>query len=139
APNGNFVIATDAMNEGHHFLRHWPSGVVDDGYSTGWKLVAQNISDMNAMGAVTSAINVSLAMPPNTPAHWVSRFGRGIANARYWLGAQHTVSSGGDLTRDHSRATAITSTGSLIAQPLLRKAGANVDGFLLIHPGNVGT
>src|SRR5690625_7686410 len=54
APNGNFVISTDAMNEGHHFLRNWPSGLVDDGFSTGWKLVAQNVSDMNAMVAVTS-------------------------------------------------------------------------------------
>ena len=139
APNGNFVIATDAMNEGHHFLRHWPSGVVDDGYSTGWKLVAQNISDMNAMGAVTSAINVSLAMPQNTPAHWVSRFGRGTANACYWLGAEQTVISGGDLTRADSIATAITTTGNLIGQPVLRKAADNVDGFLLIHTGNVGT
>src|SRR5690606_29584416 len=48
APRGKFVIATDAMNEGHHFLRTWPSGVIDNGYSTGWKLAAQNLSDMNA-------------------------------------------------------------------------------------------
>lgn len=139
ATNGHFVIATDAMNEGHHFLRHWPSGVVDNGYSTGWKLVAQNISDMNAMGAITSAINISLAMPKNTPAHWVWHFGRGIANACYWLGAQQIVISGGDLTRADSIATAITTTGDLLGEPVLRKAAGHVDGFLLIHTGNVGT
>src|SRR5699024_1459763 len=111
ATNGNFVIATDAMNEGHHFLRHWPSGVVDNGYSTGWKLVAQNISDTNAMGAMTSTMHISLAMPKKTTAHWVSQYGRGIANACYWLGAQQTVISGGDLTRADSIATAITATG----------------------------
>src|SRR5699024_2018761 len=102
APTGNFVISTDAMNEGHHFLRRWPSQIVDDGYSTGWKLVAQNISDMNAMGAVTSAISISLAMPKDTPADWVSRFGQGIANACRWLGAAQTIISGGDLTRAES-------------------------------------
>src|SRR5699024_5298099 len=122
ARKGNFVIAPDAMNEGHHFLLHWPSGAVEDGDSTGWKLVAQKRSCMNAVGAVTSASNVSLAMPQNTPAHWVSRFGRGTANACYWLGAEQTVISGGDLTRADSIATAITTTGNLIGQPVLRKA-----------------
>src|SRR5699024_64203 len=92
--------------EGHHFLRHWPSGVVDNGYSTGWKLVAQNISDMNAMGAITSAINISLAMPKNTPAHCVWHFGRGIANACYWLGAPQLVISGGNQLPNTGRVRA---------------------------------
>ena len=77
APSSEFVIATDAMNEGHHFLRSWPSGVTDSGYSTGWKLAAQNLSDMSAMGAVPSAVCISLAMPKTTPVSWVAHFGRG--------------------------------------------------------------
>ena len=139
APTGNFVISTDAMNEGHHFLRRWPSQIVDDGYSTGWKLVAQNISDMNAMGAVTSAISISLAMPKDTPADWVSRFGQGVANACRWLGAPQTIISGGDLTRAESISTVITATGNLVSDAALRTADHNVDGFHLIHTGNVGT
>ncbi|HEY4557568.1 MAG TPA: AIR synthase related protein [Enteractinococcus sp.] len=138
APKGNVVIATDAMNEGHHFLRRWPSGITDNGYSTGWKLAAQNLSDMNAMGAVPSAVSVSLAMPKNTPASWVAHLGRGIANACYWLGAPQTIISGGDLTRADSIATAITVTANLVDQPILRTAKHNVDGHLLIHTGNAG-
>ncbi|GAA4119563.1 thiamine-phosphate kinase [Enteractinococcus coprophilus] len=138
APGGHFVIATDAMNEGHHFLRTWPSGITDNGYSTGWKLAAQNLSDMNAMGAVTSSVSVSLAMPTTTPAAWVFHFGRGIANACRWLGASQTVISGGDLTRAETIATAITATANLIGQPVLRKAAEDVAGFHLIHTGNAG-
>lgn len=139
APKGNFVISTDAMNEGHHFLRQWPSGIVDDGYSTGWKLVAQNISDMNAMGAVTSAISVSLAMPKDTPSHWVFRLGQGIANACRWLGAEQTIISGGDLTGADTISTVITATGNLAGEAALRTANDDVEGFHLIHIGNVGT
>lgn len=139
APGGKFVIATDAMNEGHHFLRRWPSGVADTGYSTGWKLAAQNLSDMNAMGADPSAVSVSLAMPKTTPVAWVANFGRGIANACRFLGAQQTVISGGDLTRADTIATAITATASLPGPAVLRTAGSDVEGFLLIHRGNVGT
>lgn len=139
APRGNFVISTDAMNEGHHFLREWPSGITDDGYSTGWKLVAQNISDMNAMGAVTSAINISLAMPKDTTAAWVVRFGRGIANACKWLDAGQTIISGGDLTRADSISAVITATGNLVGEATLRAANHDVEGFNLIHSGNAGT
>lgn len=138
APGGKFVIATDAMNEGHHFLRTWPSGITDNGYSTGWKLVAQNLSDMNAMGAVSSAVNIALAMPKDTPAAWVARFGRGIVNAGRWLGADQTIVSGGDLTRADTIATAITATANLVGEPILRSADQDVTDFLLIHTGNVG-
>jgi len=138
APKGTFVIATDAMNEGHHFLRSWPSGIVDNGYSTGWKLAAQNLSDMNAMGAVPSAVSVSIAMPKDTPASWVAHFGRGIANACSWLGAPQTIISGGDLTRADTIATAITVTANLVDQPILRTADHDMEGHLLIHTGNVG-
>ena len=138
APRGNFVISTDAMNEGHHFLRTWPSGIVDNGFSTGWKLVAQNVSDMNAMGAVTSAISLSLSMPQDTPAHWVTKFGQGIIAALYWLGAEDTIVSGGDLSRADNLGVALTTTGSSVAAPTLRKAAENVEGFHLIHSGNVG-
>ncbi|HIY85786.1 MAG TPA: thiamine-phosphate kinase [Candidatus Yaniella excrementavium] len=139
APRGNFVISTDAMNEGHHFLRQWPSGIVDNGYSTGWKLVAQNISDMNAMGALASAINISLAVPKDTTAAWVSRFGQGIANACRCLDAGQTIISGGDLTRADTISAVITATGNLVGEPTLRAANHDVEGFNLIHTGNVGT
>ncbi len=138
APAGKFVIATDAMNEGHHFLRSWPSGVIDNGYSTGWKLAAQNLSDMSAMGAVPSAVSISLAMPKQTPASWVAHFGRGIANACRWLGAPQTVISGGDLTRADTIATSITATANLVNEPILRTAAEDVTGYQLIHTGNVG-
>lgn len=138
APNGNFVISTDAMNEGHHFLRNWPSGIVDDGYSTGWKLVAQNVSDMNAMGAITSAVSISLSMPKNTPAHWVSKFGQGVVGACQWLGADQTIVSGGDLTRADTLGAALTTTGNLVGLPALRTAREDVTAYHLIHTGNVG-
>lgn len=138
APKGDFVISTDAMNEGHHFLRQWPSGVIDDGYSTGWKLVAQNVSDINAMGAVTSAVSISLSMPKSTPAPWVSKFGQGVIGACRWLGAEQTIVSGGDLTRADSIGAALTTTGNLVGRPVLRTASEDVCNYQLIHTGNVG-
>src|SRR5690625_3540612 len=138
APRGNFVIATDAMNEGHHFLRQWPCGIADNGYSTGWKLAAQNLSDMNAMGAIPSAVSISLAMPKNTPATWVAHFGAGIATACRRLGAAQTIISGGDLTRADSIATVITATADLVDRPVLRTATEDLTGYRLIHCGNVG-
>ena len=138
APKGNIVIATDAMNEGHHFLRTWPSGIQDNGYSTGWKLAAQNLSDMSAMGAVPAAISISLAMPKSTPSAWVKDFARGIVSACRWLGAPQTIISGGDLTGADSIATAITATANLVDEPVLRTATNDVSGYRLIHTGNVG-
>src|SRR5690625_1470739 len=138
APRGNFVIATDAMNEGHHFLRQWPCGIADNGYSTGWKLAAQNLSDMNAMGAIPSAVSISLAMPKNTPAVWVRHFANGIATACRKLGAEQTIISGGDLTRADSIATVITATADLVDRPVLRTATEDLTGYRLIHCGNVG-
>src|SRR5699024_11595646 len=113
--------------------------IVDNGYSTGWKMVAPHITYMNAMGALASAINISLAVPKDTTAAWVSRFGQGIANACRCLDAGQTIISGGDLTRADTISTVITATGNLVGEAALRTADGDVEGFHLIHIGNVGT
>ena len=84
------------------------------------------------------AINISLAMPKDTTAAWVSRFGQGIANACRYLNAGQTIISGGDLTRADTISVVITATGNLVGEPTLRTANHDVEGFNLIHTGNVG-
>ncbi|EFD51754.1 thiamine monophosphate kinase family protein, partial [Micrococcus luteus SK58] len=81
APRGGTLISTDAMGEGTDFLHRWPAGPRTRGYDAGWKAVAQNLSDVNAMGGTASALVTALTLPPTTPVAWVRSFAAGIVGA----------------------------------------------------------
>ncbi|MGL1423596.1 AIR synthase related protein, partial [Vibrio parahaemolyticus] len=50
---GGFILTSDTIVEGVHFLSHDPAGDV------AWKLVAVNLSDLAAKGAVPEGVMLS--------------------------------------------------------------------------------
>lgn len=84
------AVTVDTMVEGVHW---------DDRLSAedvGWKLVACNASDINAMGGRPTWALLSIALPAPLDRNWVTDFARGLGAAmRRW----NIVLAGGDTTR----------------------------------------
>ena len=83
------AVTVDTMVEGIHW---------DDRLSAedvGWKLVAANVSDINAMGGLPSWAVLSIALPSPLDRGWVTSFALGLAEAAHRWGV-HLV--GGDTT-----------------------------------------
>lgn len=121
APDGRFVISVDAMAQDRDFKLTWPSGAVDSGYSTGWKAAAQNLSDINAMGARPTSVLLALTLPETTPVTWLDGLAAGIAGAIRHLGARDCRIAGGDLGSDDRITIALTVTGDLDGFPAVRR------------------
>lgn len=111
APRGGVVVTTDAMGEGTDFLLRWPAGVRTRGHDVGWKAVAQNLSDVNAMGARASALVTSLTLPATTPVAWVASLAGGFTAALRALGAGDCRAAGGDLGTGERIQVAVTALG----------------------------
>lgn len=130
APDGRFVITTDAMAQDRDFRMAWPAtapqgsaagGGFAGGYSTGWKAAAQNLSDVNAMGAEPSGLLLALTMPATTSVAWIDGLAAGISGAVIHLGASRCRVVGGDLGSDDRITLAITATGDLRGRPAIRR------------------
>jgi thiamine-monophosphate kinase len=136
APDGRFVISTDAMAQDRDFRLSWPAvscgaahgqtvrhghGLAG-GYSTGWKAAAQNLSDINAMGAEPTGLLLALTMPGATELAWIDGLAAGIAGAVRHLGARRCRVVGGDLGSDDRITLAITATGDLAGRPAVLRA-----------------
>ncbi|MEW1982303.1 thiamine-phosphate kinase [Citricoccus sp. NPDC079358] len=149
APDGRFVITTDAMAQDRDFRLDWPAvprglasrsdgrteggpdggsngGRFDGhgfagGYATGWKAAAQNLSDINAMGGEPSGLLLALTMPPTTPVAWIDGLAAGLAGAVRHLGAARCRIVGGDLGSDDRITVAVTATGDLDGRPAVRR------------------
>ncbi|GAA4771883.1 thiamine-phosphate kinase [Citricoccus nitrophenolicus] len=126
APDGRFVITTDAMAQDRDFRMTWPAasspgataaaragGSFAGGYATGWKAAAQNLSDINAMGAEPSGLLLALTMPSSTSLAWIEGLAAGLAAAVIHLGASRCRVVGGDLGSDDRITLAVTATGDL--------------------------
>lgn len=141
APDQRVVISTDAMSQNRDFRTVWPAGVVDNGYSTGWKAAAQNLSDMNAMGARATALVIALTMPSKTPISWVRSFTAGIVGSIQHLHAHGCLIAGGDLGSGDTLSVAVTVTGNLEGRvPVTRRlsGGEQPPSLDLIHSGPIG-
>lgn len=143
------VLTTDTMSEGQDFRREWWQGPELLGAApfeppeewpmdVGTKAAAQNLSDINAMGAAPAALLVSLTVPPQTPLAWVQDFYRGIVRACEAPGAKNCVIAGGDLGSGETISVTITAVGGLAtgSQGLLRSAAQPGD-VLAVH-GRLG-
>lgn len=127
--SGSAVVSTDAMAENVHFRTDWSSGE-----DVGHKLVAQNVADLEAMGATPAAIVITLSVPPTTEISWVNDFASGVkqecAKAKIAL-------VGGDTTSAEKitvSATVIGNTDSIL--PVTR-SGAKV-GDQVAYCGRLG-
>ena len=90
APSGSVIATTDSMVRGRDWRDDWSSG-----HDVGWKLVAQNVADVAAMGGVPTGLLVSLMVDPEVEVAWVLDFAAGVAAAAQDAGCPVL---GGDLS-----------------------------------------
>lgn len=114
APDGRFVVSTDVLVEDHHFRRRWSAG-----FDVGWRAAMQNLADIAAMGATTTALVVALVVPPDLEVAWVVSFAEGLAAACRPRGVGVV---GGDLSAGDRIVVAVTVHGDLEGrEPVLRR------------------
>lgn len=132
-PGETCVVTTDAMVAGIHFFES------DGSRNLGWKLLAVNLSDLAAMGAVPLGYTLDFALPKGwAPARtdaWLSDFSRGLMQCQ----AQFETSLlGGDtVSTTGPMVLAITAFGSVPKNKVLRRAGAR-PGDMVWVSGTVG-
>ncbi len=137
APDGRFVISVDTLVEDQDFRVVWPSGVQTSGYDVGWKSAAQNLSDINAMGAVATAAVISLSLPTDTPMEWVEGIAEGFSDALETLGARQCSIAGGDVGRSGEISITAAVTGTLQGADPRVRSGARA-GDIIAVLGNLG-
>jgi thiamine-monophosphate kinase len=137
APDGRTVVSIDTQVQDQDFRLQWNNGYRTTGYDVGWKAAAQNLSDINAMGATATSLVVSLTMPAATPVDWVEDLADGLAAAIGKLGAGSCSVAGGDLGRGGELSVTVAVLGTLSGgQPVLRSGAAAGD--TLAIAGNAG-
>lgn len=123
------VVTTDTMIEGTHFLRSHPAEWL------GWKVLATNLSDVAAMGAVSTGFTLSVAVPRTLPEPWWQRFANGMAECARWAEVQLV---GGDIVASPGPLVAtVTCWGELRGGTSLRRCGAT-PGDLVWVVGHIG-
>jgi thiamine-monophosphate kinase len=137
APDGRTVVSIDTQVQDQDFRLLWNNGYRTTGFDVGWKAAAQNLSDINAMGARSTSMVVSLTLPPDTAVSWVEDFADGLSHAIRDLGAAGCSVAGGDLGRGRELAVTVAILGTLDGrQPVLR-SGAR-PGHTVALAGTVG-
>jgi thiamine-monophosphate kinase len=128
-PGGDLVLTHDMMVEGVHYL---PGDAPAD---VAWKLVAVNLSDLAAKGAVPAGVLLGYAMTQD-PA-WDAAFAQGIGAAADAMGVPLL---GGDTVRmpdGAPRALGLTAIGQAPAFGAPSRAGAGAGDRLWVS-GTVG-
>lgn len=126
-PRGSVLVSTDMLVEGRHFRRDWSSAE-----EIGRKAAAANLSDMNAMGGVATALTVGLAVPGALPSSWVRDLAKGFEAECARVGA---VVVGGDMTAADQIVISVTVLGD-VARPVTR-SGA-LPGDVVAVAGTLG-
>lgn len=136
-PDGRVVISIDTLVEDLDFRLVRTNGHVTSGFDVGWKAAAQNLSDINAMGARATSLVVSLTLPETTLISWVEDLADGMTAAIEFLGAKGCGVVGGDLGRGRDLAVTVAATGALEgSDPVLRSGARPGDNIALA--GTVG-
>lgn len=125
--HGTVLISTDMLVEGKHFRRDWSSA-----QEVGRKAAAANLSDMNAMGGVATALTVGLAVPGGLPSSWVAELARGFETECARVGA---VVVGGDMTAADQVVISVTVLGDVV-RPVTR--GGALPGDVVAVAGRLG-
>lgn len=103
AVDGHLVVSSDVLIEGRHFRREWSTGI-----DVGWRSAVQNLADIDAMGAVPTALQITLAAPLDLDVEWVLDFADGLRQAC----EPHGVGVvGGDLSAASEIAISVTAIG----------------------------
>ncbi|SEI99876.1 thiamine-phosphate kinase [Demequina mangrovi] len=76
AVDGDLVVSSDVLIQDRHFRLEWSTPE-----DVGWRAAMQNLADIDAMGAVPTALQITLAAPASLDADWVMRFADGLREA----------------------------------------------------------
>src|SRR5690554_4242846 len=129
AIDGDLVVSSDVLVEGRHFRTEWSNGT-----DVGWRAAMQNIADIDAMGAVATALQVTLAAPPSTPVQFVLDLADGLREAC----EPHGVGVvGGDLSGSQEIVVAVTVLGETHGTEPVTRADARV-GDVVAVSGRLG-
>lgn len=118
APDGRVVACVDVLVEGRHFRRDWSTAI-----DIGRRAAAASLSDVNAMGAVSTSLLVGLAAPADLPASWVLEAAAGLKEEAASAGA---VLIGGDTTEGEAIVLSVTALGDLGGRTPVTRSGAQV-------------
>lgn len=115
-PDGRVVATTDALVQDRDFRTDWSSP-----QDVGVKAAAQNLADVAAMGAVPTALLVSVVAPPDLDPRWLVGLAEGLA-----LGCRGTGAGvvGGDLSSGAEIVVAVTALGDLQGRAPVQRDGA---------------
>lgn len=129
AIDGHLVVSSDVLVEGRHFRTEWSNGA-----DVGWRAAMQNLADIDAMGAVATALQVTLAAPPSTPVDFVLDLADGLREAC----EPHGVGVvGGDLSGSHEIVVAVTVLGETHGTEPVTRADA-LAGDVIAVSGSLG-
>ncbi|MBW3085789.1 Thiamine-monophosphate kinase [Austwickia sp. TVS 96-490-7B] len=128
---GRVVITTDAMVRGVDWRDDWSSGI-----DVGRKVIAQNLGDVAAMGAVPAGVVVTLLADPDTTVEWVVDVSTGIAAAAAAAGCPVL---GGDLgcAGQGAVVVSVTALGDLQGRRAVLRSGAR-PGDVVAVSGSLG-
>ncbi len=117
-PDGSIqLITTDVLMEDIHFRLKW-----NDLPALGWKALAQNLSDIAAMGGTPTHAVIAIALPPCWTADEATALYQGLAELAALSG---TDIIGGDTIRSIGPLTiTLTVLGRVSANELLTRSGA---------------
>ena len=113
---GAWVNTIDTLTANQDFMAPWPVRVdsyrvFSGGYEVGYKAATQNLADVASMGAVPTALLVSLSLPADTPYSWVEDFARGITEGCEENGATECTIAGGDFGASAEMSVTVTALG----------------------------
>ncbi|MGZ8813845.1 MAG: AIR synthase related protein, partial [Mycobacterium sp.] len=129
ARDGATVVSTDMLVEGRHFRLDWSTP-----HDVGRKAIAQNASDIEAMGATATAFVVAFGAPGDTPAAQVVALADGMWHEARLLGAGIV---GGDLVTAPQWVISVTALGDLGGREAVRLGGAHAGDTVAVI-GDVG-
>jgi thiamine-monophosphate kinase len=128
-PGEEYVLTTDAIVEGVHFLPEDPPAQVAQ------KLLRVNLSDLAAKGAAPVGYLLMTALPPSRDEAWLAAFARGLAadQATYGIGllGGDSVATAGPVT------LSVTAIGKVAAGRAVLRRGARA-GDLIFVTGTLG-
>ena len=127
--DGRMIVCVDVLVEGRHFRRDWSTAI-----DIGRRAAAASLSDINAMGAVSTFLLVGLVAPGDLPGAWLMEAAAGLKEEAANAGA---VLIGGDTTEGDSIVLSVTALGSLEGRAPVIRGGAQV-GDRVVVSGRLG-
>lgn len=127
--DGQVVVSTDVYVEHVHFRTDWTSAG-----DVGHRGVGGATADIEAMGAVPTAVLIGLTVPKTTPLRWVDQCFDGILAEADTAGLSL---AGGDVTAGANLALAVTVIGETRGRAPIQRGGAQV-GDAVAYRGRLG-